>query len=524
MSRARVDPELIKLFSAMKTSDSKTGSTRGVAASLHDDSARDILKELPAVGPATYLSSLEVLIADVDTDGFEYLVEHKDVHAISDGEALCKIPKPLEVEENSIFTSRELMRGDTELFSEMEGRGITVGVIDTGVFQTHSAFGGRVLEQVNCVGDSLSGDTSGHGTHVAGSIAGEDIGVASEAEILDLRVFGQGYGASTSSILTALETSISRKVDVVNMSLGSTVRSVVLESAVDQVANEGIVVCVAAGNDGRHASINSPSSARGAICVAATDSNGKVASFSSKGPCSWHPWPKPDCAGFGVDVMSASDSGGNCVMSGTSMATPGIAGVVACLLEHQKENDEAGALVEWLLRNAGEPHGQTHEQVGIGFISLEGLDSYVGGAGGLEGMAQKKKSKKSPKNFFQETIVKCETCKNARIVHKVVHLSDNSVRINMSCVKCRKLDSEGNLELEEVILENWRHVRVTDKQFLSSLRLCGGCGKKGLVPVESEDIGLDSKYHPHSAVTVGCIHCGGKGMRKIPTRLADIWN
>jgi hypothetical protein len=524
MPNERVDSNLIRFFDTAAASSSDITSTHEIAAILHDDHAQEILKELPAIGPTTYLSNLGVLVADVEKDGFDYLVEHRQVHAISDGEALCEIPSPLDVEEKSKSTSRELMRGDTKLFSEMEGKGITVGVVDTGVFRQHKAFGGRVMEQVNCVGDGLNGDTNGHGTHVAGSIAGKDIGVASEAEILDLRVFGREDGASTSSILSALETSIARKVDVVNMSLGGG-RSYVLESAVDQVANEGIVVCVAAGNDGRARSINSPSSARNAICVAATDANGKVASFSSRGPCSWHPWPKPDCAGFGVDVVSASDRGGNCVMSGTSMATPGIAGVVACLLEHQKENDEGVALIEWLLRNAGESYGQTHEQVGAGFISLAGLEQHIGGTGGMENLAKKKKGRKTPKNFFKSTVINCDACSEDKVIHHISHRSDDTMRFKMSCRKSREIGNDGKPVYDEKILENWRHVRITDQQMVQALRLCGGCGKYGLVPIKVSPVEIKNpeKHHPHDAVKVGCLHCESKGLRKIPKRIADLW-
>ena len=128
MNIGRIDPRLTMAFDESKKSASTVQSAHGVAASINEDVATEILKELPAVGPVTYLSELEVVLADIEKDGFDYLVENREVHAISDAELLHEPPMPMDVNEKYAKSSRSVMRGQTELFSDAEGRGITVGV------------------------------------------------------------------------------------------------------------------------------------------------------------------------------------------------------------------------------------------------------------------------------------------------------------------------------------------------------------------------------------------------------------
>ena len=208
MNHGRIDPHLRELFS--KIGPSSVQSSHGVAASLSDDSAREILRELPAVGPVTYLSSLEVIVADVEKDGFEYLVDTPDVHAISDAEHLHELPEPLDIEKKMNRTSRDVMRGDSEMFDGYEGKGITVAVPIQEYTENTNALVVVLSEQISCVsGSTYDGDKDGHGTHVAGSIGGERFGSATEASIVDLRVFGYNFGrttgASTATLLQALD-------------------------------------------------------------------------------------------------------------------------------------------------------------------------------------------------------------------------------------------------------------------------------------------------------------------------------
>lgn len=524
MNLQRVDERLLEVFSEIKKSTSEVQSSHGIAASINNEAAQELLKELPAVGAVSYLPELEVILADVERQGFDYLVENPEVHAISDAELNFDVPKPLDVDEQRYCNARDVVRGDAEIYSDYEGKGITVAIMDTGVFAQHECFGNRVVDQISCVSGSYSdGDVHGHGTHVAGTVAGENIGIASEASILDLRVFGSRGGASTSSILRALDLCIQRDVDIVNMSLGSNYGSRVLDGAVDTAAQAGVLACVAAGNSGPYGStINSPASAQFAIAVAANDANGKVAYFSSRGPNPWYTWPKPDVSSFGVDVLSASHRGGHCVMSGTSMATPAVAGVLACILEHQKENPDAKIYAESLIKDSAHANQQPFNDVGHGIVNMMNIETYLNTATGLEHL-EKKKGKTTKKHFFKESILKCKTCPTERTLHKIVQRSDGTVRLNLSCRENQNVDEKGNIVFDEVILENWKHARIADKQYIQALRLCGGCGKRGLVPVASESIKLGKKHRPHTAVKVGCLYCNAKGERKVPTRLSNMW-
>jgi subtilisin family serine protease len=520
----RVDQRLIDVFGQAKLSSSNVQSSHSVAASINDDSAQEILKELPSLGPVTYLTGLEVLIADIERDGFDYLSQNPEVHAISDAELLHQLPDPLEVNTQRAHTSRSILRSDAEMFKDFEGKGITVGVMDTGIYRAHECFDNRVAEQINCVrGSYHEGDVHGHGTHVAGSIAGKDIGVASEASILDLRVFGSTTGASTSSILQALDVCIKRGVDIVNMSLGGNSPSRVLDNAVDSTVQAGVLACIAAGNSGPYKStINSPASARLALAVGATDHVGTVTSFSSRGPNPWYSWPKPDIASFGLDVRSASHRGGMCVMSGTSMATPGVAGILACLLEHQAENPDAKAYIDALVREGSQSLGQSSDNIGAGFVTLDTINSYLLNEHGAINLLKKKARELAP-SFFKKSVLMCNHCRMDRVVHQLSHRTDGTLRIRMSCIKDREFDDNGDLVFEDIVMENWKHVRISDKQFIQALRKCGGCGKRGLVPISNELVELPAKHHAHSSITVGCLYCNKKGKRVIPLRLNQLW-
>jgi len=522
---SRIDKSLDLHFNPRAFEKRTVAESHEIAALIDDDMSKEILKELPAIGPVTYLSKLGVIISDVEKDGFDYLVEKRGVFGIADAEATCEMPDPEINESMKSHSSRDLMRDISPLFSSYEGKGVTIGVIDSGVDASHPEFTGRCQTQVNCVGDSLTGDVSGHGTHVAGSIIGESVGVASEAEILDLRVFGPAGGASISNILMALDQCISRNVNLVNMSLGSTAPSFVLENAVDQVSTNGIIVCAAAGNSGPYnETINCPSSAKLAISVAATDASKRVARFSSRGPCRWNSWQKPDCAGFGDYVYSAKNGGGYTTMSGTSMATPGIAGIAACLLEYQSEEENPAAFVDWLLRNSGSDLKQSKEDVGCGFVSLAEVEKYVGNKNEMTQMASKKKGNKIGRTFFPE-LMKCSTCNSPRALHQIRHRKDGTMVFVVSCRNCRSAPTDGQIDSEEVVLEEWQHKRILNQDIIKALRRCGKCGKEGLVVTDKwKNLKVKAGSRAHSEGKVGCLYCQAKGRRVFPHNICEIWN
>ncbi|MFM8626516.1 MAG: S8 family serine peptidase [Actinomycetota bacterium] len=215
---------------------------------------------------------------------------------------------------------------------DSDGTGVTAYVVDTGTRGTHVDFGGRVEAGWNGTGDpgGGDGDCHGHGTHVAGTVAGSTHGVAKNATIVPIRVLSCSGSGYTSTIVAGIEWAITHHQAgtpaVMNMSLGGGANSAT-DDAVAAAVADGIVVVVAAGNSNSNACDFSPARAPSAITVGATDSADAKAGFSNFGPCLdiWAP---------GVGTLSAyhTSNTATTTMSGTSMASPHVAGAVARLL------------------------------------------------------------------------------------------------------------------------------------------------------------------------------------------------
>lgn len=210
------------------------------------------------------------------------------------------------------------------------GSGVRVYVIDTGV-APHSEFGARRETGASAFDDGVT-DCNGHGTHVAGTIAGSSVGVAPGATVVPVRVLdcsGAGSAGSTiAGLQWAYDDALSRGVrGIINLSLGGPY-SASLNDAVNTAVNRGMTVVVAAGNQGTNACNTSPASAALAITVAATASDDSRASFSNFGSC-------VDIHAPGVGITSTWLNGGYSSLSGTSMAAPHVAGAAAVLLGQQ---------------------------------------------------------------------------------------------------------------------------------------------------------------------------------------------
>ena len=214
-------------------------------------------------------------------------------------------------------------------YSSGAGSKSTVYVLDTGIDVNHPEFEGRAKWGYDVTGDGQK-NLHPHGTHCAGTIASKTYGVAKKATVVAVRVLGSDGSGSTSGIIAAIEWVVkqSTKNKVASMSLGGGV-SQALNNAVAQASKKGVIFVVAAGNENQNACDTSPASEPSAITVGATDLDTKIAYFSNWGKC-------VNIFGPGVDILSTVPGNRTDTMSGTSMATPHVAGVVALMINDAK--------------------------------------------------------------------------------------------------------------------------------------------------------------------------------------------
>lgn len=212
---------------------------------------------------------------------------------------------------------------------EGNGTGVNVYVIDTGVRNTHEQFGGRAVSGFDFVdNDSDSSDCNGHGTHVAGTIAGSSYGVAKGAKVFGVRVLDCEGSGSISGVIAGVEwvTTQHKKPAVANMSLGGGA-SQALDDAVKASIKAGVTYAVAAGNSNVTACNSSPARVADAITVGSSTSSDARSDFSNFGTCVSVFAPGSDITSAWYNSNSATKK-----ISGTSMASPHVAGVAALYL------------------------------------------------------------------------------------------------------------------------------------------------------------------------------------------------
>ncbi len=264
------------------------------------------------------------------------------------------------------------------------GRGATVAVLDTGIDATHPDLADAVAgEKDFTASPSGTGDVAGHGTHVASIItgngaasAGRRVGVAPDARLLIGKVLGDSGFGFESDVIAGMEWAAAEHADVVNMSLGTGPTDGVdpVEEAVNRLTAEtGTLFVVASGNDG--GAVGSPATADAALAVGAVDTDDALAEFSSRGVDGEAAAIKPEITAPGVGIVAArsADSGlepvdgGYTRQSGTSMATPHVAGAAA-ILAAQHPDWTPAELISTLTGSA-KPGGTVFEQ-GAGRVDV----------------------------------------------------------------------------------------------------------------------------------------------------------
>ncbi|MFA5928937.1 MAG: S8 family serine peptidase [Candidatus Margulisiibacteriota bacterium] len=224
----------------------------------------------------------------------------------------------------------------------VDGLGVKIGVLDTGADYTHPLLASKIIAKRDFAGDNAdASDHSGHGTHVAGTIAaGNGIGVAPRAELLIGRVFDNSGNGELSNLATAAGWAVDNGAKVINMSLGEDTPGAFSDylSFINNLYNLRVVPVTAIGNSGPGTETStSPGNCPNALGVGAVNGSNDIANFSSRGPISWGgvSYVKPDISAPGVGINSTypTASGSYSYLSGTSMACPHLSGVVALMLQ-----------------------------------------------------------------------------------------------------------------------------------------------------------------------------------------------
>ncbi|MFF3380040.1 S8 family serine peptidase [Streptomyces sp. NPDC002680] len=271
-----------------------------------------------------------------------------------------------------------------------DGKGVKIAVLDTGVDATHPDLKTQVIAAKNFSTAATTDDKVGHGTHVASIAAGTGAksggkykGVAPGAKIISGKVLDDTGSGDDSGILAGMEWAAEQGAQVVNLSLGGQDTPEVdpLEALVNKLSEEkGILFAIAAGNSGPE-SVGSPGSADKALTVGAVDDKDVLAPFSSTGPRVGDGAIKPDVTAPGVDITAAAAPGsaidqevgenpaGYLSISGTSMATPHVAGAAAIL--KQEHPDWTYAEIKGALTGSAKGGKYTPFEQGSGRIQVD---------------------------------------------------------------------------------------------------------------------------------------------------------
>jgi len=298
--------------------------------------------------------------------------------------------------------SRKLLEADIAEEEGITGKGVKVAVADTGWDRFCLQKLGMIYATSSVEGQPLPEDLNGHGVHVATTVAGNPLptpwgmvkGVAPDVELGIFKVLGYGVGVgSTTSILRGLIDAFEWGAEMINMSLGSSVKPderVNLEvdpevRVVQMLSRQGIIFAIAAGNDGKgYASV--PGVSPDAITVGAINMVGEVADFSSRSHTQYIELRKPEVVAPGVDILSSTvaltdlmqwmDGPKMASISGTSMATPHVMGVIALWKQYARERgyNLTPEMVKSIIREYG---ATWSEDYGYGLPKYSWIKDYL---------------------------------------------------------------------------------------------------------------------------------------------------
>lgn len=375
--------------------------------------ARSNRSRLPAVarrfdGPnpearALYLDSMGIAIVPEMTPEQVEALEEAGAIVIENELVAIDDPKAENVEPVAVAVANHLAAIDIDAAraAGLTGKGVKIGVLDTGIDPTHPEFAGKQIEFMAFKPDGQrrtvkAKDYGSHGTHVSALCAGRTVGVAPDADlavaaVLTTYVDGVRIVGYTAQILGGLDwlagsAGLEQPVDLVNASLGSTIDVAGYHASIGAYRLAGILTVAAIGNNGvngvgRHMA---PGKLDCAIGVGAVDGKGIVAGFSDWGlvydgtsaPATF----KPDMMAPGVNVVSAVPGRRYAAKSGTSMASPLVTGAGALLIQQDEDlRNDPDALANRLLKLVeplpAQPHGYTSDRSGNGRLVLTSIAS-----------------------------------------------------------------------------------------------------------------------------------------------------
>lgn len=268
------------------------------------------------------------------------------------------------------------------------GAKVKMAIFDTGIRSNHPHFR-NIKERTNWTNEDTLNDNLGHGTFVAGVIAGEDaecLGFAPDTEIYAFRVFTDAQVSYTSWFLDAFNYAIATNMDVLNLSIGGPdYLDLPFVEKVWEITANNIIMVSAIGNDGPlYGTLNNPADQSDVIGVGGIDYSDHIASFSSRGMSTWeipHGYGrvKPDVVAYGREIMGSKISTGCKSLSGTSVASPVVAGVVCLLVSIIPENKRKeilnpASMKQALVEGAAKLAGPNMYEQGAGRVDL--LESY----------------------------------------------------------------------------------------------------------------------------------------------------